>query len=313
MQNKEMEKKKHVDFKTFMLMVWIFIKALVIPKYAYRFRNMYLVMPVLLLIISWAILPIPIQSYMMKNGKSEYQKQNINNTSSLYKLSDEEFEKLKALKIRFDLKVMYADDESIDNKEIILTEGNNKWYFVVDLCELDEKRTSDVHYDFSNFFDTYRNDEGTNTLIVLYNSKYLVRINGKSNYYYYQADTVDVSNIDVDTFCDFLVDGMVSSTVNTYGWYAALYALIIPVALSLFSFILLKSTSRIKQFKNYFNVAGITSVVPTLLIFGLSWLLPTLSLIQYYAPLYVIYYFFFIGIISFKKNKVRIIEQDSQE
>ena len=301
MENKE---KKRVDFKTILLMIWIFIKATVIPKFAYRFRNMYYFFPVLLLIISWVLIPIPIQTYMRNNGRSEFRKQNINKVETIYNLDSEAYAKIQGLKLRFDLQIMYVDDEAIDAKELVLEQGNNKLYVVVDLVELDDVRGAAAHYDYQNFFDTYVNNEGTNTLLVLYNSKFLIRSNGRSNYYNYQMDTFDINNVSLEEFANFLVDAMVSTTINTYGWYAALYAILIPLAVCLFTFLIFKSNSRIKKFKNYLNVAGIASVIPTILVFGLSWVLPNLSLIQYYAPVYIAYYFFFVSVISFKREKV---------
>ena len=309
MENKQ---KKRIDFKTFMLMVWVFIKALVIPKYAYRFRNMYLIFPIILLIISWVILPIPIQTYMARNGRSEFQKQNVNNVNMLYNITDDAYDAIKALGIRFDLKIMYVDDVTIDGKENVIEEGNDKLYIVVDLVEEDQIKGAETHYDFINFFDTYVNEEGINTLLVLYNSKYLIRSNNPnhkfSNYYEYNMDTFKVADVSKDDFANFLTDGMINVIINTYGWYAALYTLIIPLALTLFCFIIFKSTSRIKRFKNYLNVAGICAIAPSLLIFIFSWIFPMLSLIQYYVPVYIAYYFFFVAIISFKKDKVIVVE-----
>ena len=309
--------KKRIDFKTFMLMVWIFIKALVIPKFAYRFRNMVIIFPIVLLIIAWILLPIPIQTYMGQNGRAEFQKQNVNNVNLLYQMEDTEFEKIKDLGLRFDLKIMYEETTEIDAKETIINVGNDKLYVVVDLVEEDQIKGASTHYDYVNFFDTYVNEEGNNTLLVLYNSRYLVRSNNPkhsfSNYYEYNMDTFKVSEVDKSTFANFITDGMINVIINTYGWYAALYTIIIPLAISLFCFIIFRSTSRIKRFKNYLNVAGIVSIVPSLLIFIFSWIFPNLSLIQYYIPVYIAYYFFFIAIISFKKEKVIKVEDTKKE
>ena len=123
-------------------------------------------------------------------------------------------------------------------------EGNDKLYVVVDLVEEDQIKGAETHYDFVNFFDTYVNEEGTNTLLVLYNSKYLVRCNAKghsfSNYYEYDMDTFKVSEVSKEDFANFLTDGMINVIINTYGWYAALYTIIIPLALTLFCFIIFK-------------------------------------------------------------------------
>lgn len=305
MENKE---KKKIDFKTVFAMIWVFIKATVIPKYAYRFRNMYLFFPIILLIISWVLLPIPIQTYMKNNGRSEFRARNIYKVNTVYDLDDGEFSKIQDLKIRFELTLMYADDEEVDAKELVLTQGNNKLYVVIDLCEQDQVKKATVHYDYANFFDTYENDEGTNTLLVLYNSRYLLRTNKTSNYFEYRPDTIDVKEATLEEFANFLVDGMLASTINTYGWYATLYAVIVPLALCLFAYLVFKSSSRINQFRNYLNITGITSIVPTILVFSFSWIFPNLSLIQYYAPLYVAYFFFFVLVISFKKERIVVSE-----
>ena len=302
----ETSKKRHVSIKDIFLMIWIFIKATVIPKYAYRFRNMYFFLPVILLLISWVLIPIPIQSYMKKNGRDEFRNRNINYVNTIYNLDNEAFSKIQNLGLRFDLKIMYLDNEEVDGKELVLDQGDNKLYVVVDLVEMDNVKGADAHYDFANFFDTYQNDKGTNTLLVLYNSKFLIRSNGRSNYYYYQMDTFSLKDVSLESFANFLTDAMVETTINTYGWYSALYALLIPFAVCLFTFLIFKANSRIKKFRNYFNVAGIASIIPTILVFGLSWVLPNLSLIQYYAPVYIVYYFFFISVISFKREKVVI-------
>ena len=294
----ETSKKKKLSFKDIMMMIWIFIKALVRPKYAYRFRNMYLFLPVILLVISWILLPIPIQSYMRKNGRSEFINRNINNVDVLYDLDEENYQKIKNLNLTFDLKIMTAANEAIDSYEFIIEKGNDKLYIVVDLCELDSVRNRVAHYDYVNFFDTYVNEEGTNTLLVLYNSKFLIRSKGFSNYYVYENGSIDLATASNADFANYLVDAMVSTTLTTYGYYAALYALVVPLALCLFTFIIFKTNGRIKKFRNYFNVCGIASVIPTLLVFIFSWIFPELSLIQFYAPIYLAYYFFFIGIIK---------------
>ena len=300
----ETKEKKRISFKEILLMIWIFIKATIIPRFAYRFRNMYFFFPVILLIISWILVPIPIQSYMKKNGKQELRNQNINTINTIYDLDEEEYAKIQDLGIRFDLKIMYVDDEEIDGQELVLTQGNNKLYVVVDLVEQDNIKGAVAHYDYANFFDTYVNSEGTNTLLVLYNSKFLIRTKNLSNYYEYQPDTFNIKDVNLEAFTDFLVDAMLSTFINTYGWYAALYTLIIPLAICLFTFIIFKSTSKIKKFRNYLNVAGIASIVPTLLVFIFSWIFPKLSLIQYYAPIYIAYYFYMVAFVSFKREKI---------
>lgn len=301
----ETKKNKHVDIKTVLLMIWIFIKATVIPKYTYRFRNMYLFFPIILLIVSWVLIPIPIQVYISKNGRSEFRNRNINNIGQVYNLSDEEFNKIKGLNIRFEMQIMYADDETIDAKELVLTNGNNKLYVVVDLCELDQTKESTVHYDYVNFFDSYVNEEGTNTLLVLYNSKFLLRTSERSNYYEYKVEQLNVNNITKEEFANFLADAMITSTLNTYGWYAALYTIIIPLAAILLTYLIFKSSARISTFRNYLNVGGIASIIPTILVFVFSWVFPKLSLMQYYSYIYLAYYVFFICIICFKKQLIK--------
>ena len=299
----ETKEKKRISFKEILLMIWIFIKACFIPRFAYRFRNMYFFFPIILLILSWILIPIPIQSYIKKYGNEEFRARNINKVNMIYNLGEEEYAKIQELGFRFDLKIMYIDNKESDGKELVLNQGNNKLYVVIDLVEEDNIKGASTHYDYANFFDTYVNSEGTNTLLVLYNSKFLIRTKNQSNYFEYQADTFNIKDVTLEEFGDFLLSAMISTTINTYGWYAALYTLLIPLAICLFTFIIFKSTSKIKKFRNYLNVAGIASIVPTLLVFIFSWIFPKLSLIQYYAPIYIAYYFYMIAFVSFKKEK----------
>lgn len=106
----------------------------------------------------------------------------------------------------------------------------------------------------------------------------------------------DFSEFKNDTFHakNYLVErikvGHIPNFVGQYSLSTFIFCVIFTLVISLLFWLMFRKTGRLKSFKEYYNIAAIVSILPTLLVFGLMWI--HINMVSYYIFVFSIYYLF---------------------
>ena len=94
----------------------------------------------------------------------------------------------------------------------------------------------------------------------------------------YNYKKVDLSNLNVNNFgSSFLIlieTGYVDNVRTQYLFVSLFDIILMPFLFSILFFILFKKNGRLKKYKEYFNIASISSVLPTIIAFIVIWIYP---------------------------------------
>ncbi|HEY8395650.1 MAG TPA: hypothetical protein VIK96_02625 [Bacilli bacterium] len=148
------------------------------------------------------------------------------------------------------------------------------------------------------------------------------------NYLYYQAHQLEMGNKDKGMeithnqekltpfrlgldYVNFMPDfNLKLANPNTFGDYVTdqyllgfsvyyrstafiqtvLITLIFPLIMVLLFWLFFRKTGRLKRFKEYYNIAAISSIVPLLLSFGIAWIFPVI--LNWYIFIFSLFYLF---------------------
>lgn len=98
---------------------------------------------------------------------------------------------------------------------------------------------------------------------------------------------------------DALTEGYKPTLISQYSMVAFFYTVGFTLIVILLFFLFFKKNGRLKKFKEYYNIASIASIAPTLAIFGIMWF--NISFIGYYIFVFAVYYLF----VLYKINNAR--------
>jgi hypothetical protein len=99
---------------------------------------------------------------------------------------------------------------------------------------------------------------------------------------------------DPNTFGDYIMDKMLvgfSAYARSTAFFQTLIITIVfPLLMVLLFWLFFKRNGRLKRFKEYFNIAAISSILPLLLAFAIAWYLPIV--LNWYIFIFSIFYLF---------------------
>ncbi|MGI6767726.1 MAG: hypothetical protein ACOX43_01310 [Bacilli bacterium] len=93
-----------------------------------------------------------------------------------------------------------------------------------------------------------------------------------------------------DYVTDKLLAGFSTYVRSTAFFQTLLITLIFPLIMVLLFWLFFRRTGQLKRFKEYFNIAAISSIVPLLLVFGIAWVFPVV--LNWYIFIFSIFYLF---------------------
>lgn len=192
----------------------------------------------------------------------------------------------------------YKNDKGIQN--------NIK--FIIDL---DVKTINDCTYEYKEELHPNINDEAyyfitvTNTFIAFQaNPKGIEELNIKRNdvnvqtaiiLTYYANSAINFEDMFAANFGTYMTEkfeaGYIVLVVQTFNLTAFIFCLIYPLIITLLFSLLFKRNGRLKTFKEYYNIASIANIVPTLIAFVLMWFNPMLFT-SLYLFVFAVYYLF---------------------
>lgn len=84
--------------------------------------------------------------------------------------------------------------------------------------------------------------------------------------------------------------GHIPNFVGQYSLSTFIFCVIFTLVIALLFWLMFRKTGRLKSFKEYYNIAAITSILPTILVFGLMWI--HINMVSYYIFVFSVYYLF---------------------
>lgn len=129
---------------------------------------------------------------------------------------------------------------------------------------------------------------------VVHNEATLSTLSQKA--FYVNIETFDFANFRNDTFYakDYLVErikvGHIPNFVGQYSLSTFIFTVIFTLVITLLFWLMFRKTGRLKKFKEYYNIAAISSILPSLLVFGLMWI--HVNMCSYYIFVFSVFYLF---------------------
>lgn len=105
-----------------------------------------------------------------------------------------------------------------------------------------------------------------------------------------------------ETIAYSIIGIFITSLQGQYTISIFIYVLVYPMLIVLILWLFFRRNGNLKRFKEYYNIAAITSVVPTILIFGVSWIIP--DSISFYGLLLSVFYIFVLYRINSTPDEV---------
>lgn len=281
-------------------------------KSAYIARGFKCVFAIIYLAIISIVLPLPAQVYLRHNSYSSFKDKNVLNINVIYNQDD--ITVFKELDLNFTIGLMYSNTEygkdNVGNKEISWTDSEGNKYIttlIVDYSLADQ--AEELYYDYTKEFDTLDTSDSTRTLIVFFNSRMQVRINGRSDYFEYPV---------LDDFCfseaqsaedigNFLVDIMSVDYISRYSYSALFSSIVFPLIFAFIVFQIVKHRNVLFKYPHAINICAISSTIPTLVTLVVCLIRPELSFYYLYELLFVLS--FVVMTILLHKNAQRILHE----
>lgn len=184
----------------------------------------------------------------------------------------------------------------------------NNIKFVIDL---DAKNINECTYEYKEEDYPNINDEAyyfitvTNTFVSFQaNPKGIESLNIKRNdvpvqtaiiLTYYANSSMNFEDMFASTFGTYMTEkfeaGYKVLVVQTFNLTAFIFCLIYPLIITLLFSLLFKRNGRLKTFKEYYNIASIANIVPTIISFIVMWFNPMLFS-SMYLFIFAVYYLF---------------------
>ena len=283
-----------------------FLKSFIFPLKMRRFRTMSMLFAMLIFIVSTylAIIPIkykhskpqyviPTNAYLTKDfndATSDFDYNEIKNKNYI-------IENNSVLTAGVKTTTVYTINGLVDNT-------NYKFYFIFDFETESFSSTVDL-------YETYNLEKEKTSCILLFTTNYYELQNTKEEtvneetrltYNTIQGSTYRDCNLDFSSFntTDEFLDGISLMLAKLYGaMYVSAFTLtstlmmfLLPLVLITVMWLVLRKKGPLTTFKEYYNVAAIACIIPTLLAFGIEWFWP--QVVNFYTTAFVVYYLFVI-------------------
>ena len=138
---------------------------------------------------------------------------------------------------------------------------------------------------------------GISTANVIHND---IQLSQKAFYINLQetgaGGAIDFENFENDTFyarsylLERIMTGHIPNFVGQYSLSTFIFTVIFTLILTLFFWLIFRKSGRLKKFKEYYNIAAISSILPTIVTFILMWI--ELNMVSYYIFIFSVFYLF---------------------
>lgn len=283
-----------------------FLKSFIFPLKMRRFRNMSILFAIIIFIMATYLAIVPVK---YKHSKPDNViKTNAYLTKDFYDATtDFDYAAIKnknyAIK---DASELVADDTTFSSYTIngIVNNTNYKFYIVFDFDNEAFSATDDL-------YEIYGFEKEKASCVLLFAKGYYELQNTKEEtvneekklvYSTIQGSSYRDANLDFASYNDTneFLDAIAMMLAKLYGAvYVSMFTLtcafmiiVLPLVLILVMWLVFKKRGSITGFKEYYNIAAISCIIPTLIAFGVAWFWP--QIINFYTTAFVVYYLFVI-------------------
>ena len=282
-----------------------FLKSFIFPLKMRRFRNMsgLIAVGIFLILMYLAIVPIRV-----RYSKADYviSKDGYSSKGLYYATSTFDYKEIKAKNYIIDTEkqVLTAGVKGLSIYQVntVFEDKNVIYYFVFDL----EKDTYNKDEDL---YALYQINKSDNSYVFLFSLNYYELENvqvdeasGDKKSNILVAATYKGCKIDFNSYnnTDEFLDGVAYALAILYGetyvssftFTSALMLFLLPCLLVAVMWLVLRKNGTMKRFKEYYNIAAISSIIPALIAFGIAWFWP--QVINFYTTVFVMYYLFVV-------------------
>lgn len=304
-----------------------FLKSLILPTRMNRYRHMSIFIAIFIFLFGSFIIIIPESTIIDRNRYELMESEDVYSLTALIDIPNTEGAELLTLKeygCRLDENKLFTctNESAIPQGEPLiisynttkeLADGTTKnitknIYFVIDFYDFENnaERYFDVEKDFDELV-VAENHE--NYLVVFYRNAILYKIppvlDDNGTPMGQNGIVVETKNITF-TFEDFgatastagyytaskLMDGFIPIIKNQLSFNALIYGVFYSLLIVFMVWLISKRNGRLKTFREYYNIAGISSIAPLVLVFALAWFIPGVS--QFYSFAFALFYLFII-------------------
>lgn len=199
-----------------------------------------------------------------------------------------------------------------DNEGTLLDETDIYYIHIVFDIFKDPK---EANYKYSeDFDDTFNTNDENHYLIafyvdgLIYRNEYMIKYNRQS--YGYNFNKVEINFKDMNSL-DYITKKLssilVPYTISAYTFNGFLYTVLAGFIIAFAGYVVVRNKNNLSKFKNYFNLAALSSIPITLLFFILEWndFFVKLGIMDLYWCVFAIYYFIVLFIVN-KTARVKI-------
>lgn len=283
-----------------------FLKSFIFPLKMRRFRTMSVLIAIVIFMASTYLAIVPIKYKHSKPNNviktnayltKDYQDATTDFDYSEIKNKNYVIEKDLTLSAGVRTTSVYTVDSIVNNV-------NYKFYFVFDFDNDGFSSTADL-------YEKYNLVKEKNSAILLFTTKYYELQNTKEEtvndvanitFNTIQGSTYQDCNLDFASFnnTNEFLDGISLMLAKLYGTMyvsaftltSALMMFILPLVLVLVMWLILRKKGTLITLKEYYNIASICTIIPTLIAFGVAWFWP--QVVNFYTTAFVVYYLFVI-------------------
>ena len=292
-----------------------FLKSFFVPSKMRRFRNMSIFIAITIFLVSTYLFAIPIKYKFSKPNEvmklNAYLSKDFNEAESNFDYSE-----IKANNYVINAKEskLSADSEELKvfKVESLVSNNNYNFYFVFDFSKESFESSEDLYA-------KYEIEKEKSSCIVLFAPGFYELQNlvvdtedeTKLNVNTIQAASYKDCEIDFNSYNDTneFLDGVGLALAKLYGSLyvtsftltSALMIFLLPMGVILLMWLILRKNGSLKRFKEYYNIASIVSILPTLIAFGISWFWP--QVVNFYITAFMMYYLIIIFRINALPNE----------
>ena len=283
-----------------------FLKSLVVPRYMSKYRAMSVFIAFGIFFVSSLILAIPQMTNISKNRYKLVDDQNAYYLNIFKELNDENINVLNETSFKLEYgHLTYGEDiekGSIQYYDFVLEKDFIRIGFdTYDILDPEAKPNVLI---FDSFNEIEKPVNGNKYLIVFYNESAIYYSPTFQKELKYQENNVfDFSKIEGGSEISYHLMDLYIPDINIQVSFNTFIACVIfPLLISLVLWLFLRSGGNTLSFKETYNIASISSIVPFIIIFALSWIFPHYEFVSYYSVLFGIYFLIMMLIINSKKK-----------
>jgi hypothetical protein len=298
-----------------------FIKSIFVPRKMAKHRYMSALISLIIFVLSIYVLRLP---FVYNNNRTFSERKEAYNYQVLFEIEDslaenkdneEALVKLGNLGCAVNKGILECEglgEEEVFKEEITVVSNGitKKLYIEVDLREDAKLEVFDLEdYPYVENEEVYllkfiptqvyfqAHQEGLNKKEIKHNGVQLY----ENRMYYQYYGVMPKLNLDRDevesrSLGSFIAEEFVNAEIliinSQFEGYLFLVIVIVPVLLILMFWLVFRKNGKLTTFKEYYNIAAITSITVTLIAFAIGWFWQ--NIIENYLFLFMIYYIFVI-------------------